>query len=405
MRDDPPPWAGTLPERAARVLVDAYARYPVELVSGSGCRVTDSRGRTRLDFAAGIAVSALGHSHPSIVKAMKEAADGLIHVSNLYWTEPMVRLAERLVEASGMERVFFCNSGAEAIEGSIKMARKARPGRPRMLVFEGSFHGRSMGALSATAQRKKQAPFEPLVPGFEVLPFGDLDAVAGALVDDVGAVLVEPVQGEGGVRPAPAGFLQGLRALCDERDALLVLDEIQCGAGRSGRFYAYQREDILPDLVASAKGLAGGVPIGAILARGRAATALEHGEHGSTFGGGPFACRVAGAVLDEILAPGFLDAVEQRGRRLGRGLERLVERHARWCEAERGLGLMRGLVLKEPVASSLVSALLEAGLLAVPAGQAVVRFVPPLIVSDEEIDEALGLVDDVLSGFRPAQRQ
>lgn len=403
MSFETPPWAGTLAERGQRVLVDAYARYPIELVSGEGCRVVDATGTWRLDFAAGIAVSSLGHGHPALVEAIRKAAGGLLHVSNLYWTEPMIRLAERLVAASGLERVFFCNSGAEAIEGSIKIARKARPGRPKLVVFEGSFHGRSLGALSATAQDKYQAPFRPLVPGFEVVPFGDPAALDAALTDEVCAVLIEPVQGEGGIRPAPDGFLAALRERCDARGALLILDEIQCGAGRTGRFLAFQHAGILPDLVACAKGLAGGVPIGAILARGDAGTALEHGEHGSTFGGGPFASRVALAVLEQVLAPGFLEGVTARGGRLAAGLRRLADQHGRHVAGSRGVGLMQGLVLHRPQAGLLVERLHAEGLLAVPAGKNVVRLVPPLVVSDQEIDEALDLIGRALSGFEPPE--
>jgi predicted acetylornithine/succinylornithine family transaminase len=402
MSPEPPPWAGTLAERGSKVLVPAYARYALELVSGQGCRIVDSAGVARLDFVAGIAVCALGHRHPAVVEAIKHGAEGLLHASNLYWTEPQVRLAERLARASGLSRVFFCNSGTEAVEGCLKIARKARPGRPRVLSFAGSFHGRTLGALSATAQEKYQAPFRPLVPGFESLPFGDLAAVEQALGPDVAAVLVEPIQGEGGVRPQPPRFLEGLRRLCDAEGTLLILDEVQCGVGRTGRFYAYQEEAVRPDLVATAKGLGGGFPIGAVLASEEAGTVLAPGEHGSTFGGGPLACRVALAVLDVVEGEGFLDSVRLRGERLGRGLARLVERHEH-AAAARGRGLMRGLVLSGPHASALVERLHERGLLTVPAGNDVIRLVPPLVVADDEVDEALAILDEALDGFAPPE--
>lgn len=394
----PPDWKGTLAERGGRCLVEAYARYPVELVGGRGCRVVDSSGREYLDFAAGIAVSSLGHAHPALIAALREAADGLVHVSNLYWTEPMVRLAERLVAATDMERVFFCNSGAEAIEGALKVARKARPGRKKFVVFDGSFHGRTFGALSATSQPKYQAPFAPLVEGFEAVPFGDREAVLQAVDDRTAAVLVEPIQGEGGVRPTPPGFLRFLRETCDARGALLLLDEIQCGVGRTGRLYAHQAEEVVPDVLATAKGLGGGLPIAAWLARGDAATALAPGEHGSTFGGGPLVTRVARAVLDVILQPGFLESVTARGSQLGEALGTIASRHAGVTEA-RGRGLMWGLQLAGDRAGALVDAVRERGLLAVPSGKSVLRLLPPLVVSEGEVAEAVTIVDDALGAL------
>ncbi len=263
-----PDWAGTLADRGAASVMPTYARYPVELASGSGCRVTDSSGREYLDCVAGIAVSVLGHGHPAMVEAIRGAADGLLHVSNLYWTEPMVRLAERLTKASGMDTAFFCNSGAEAVEGLLKLARKARPDRSKFVCFDRSFHGRTLGALSVTAQEKYQAPFRPLLVKADVLAYGDFEAAAAAIDAETAAVIVEPLQGEGGVRPAPAGFLGKLRELCDEHGALLLFDEVQTGLGRTGSFYAFQGEGVVPDALSTAKALAGGLPMGAVLARG-----------------------------------------------------------------------------------------------------------------------------------------
>ncbi len=393
---DQPPWAGTLAERGAAALLPTYARYPIELACGRGCRVWDSAGRGYLDLVAGIAVNALGHAHPALVAAIRQAADGLLHVSNLYWTEPMVRLAERLTAAAGMDRAFFCNSGAEAVEAGIKLARKARPGRRRILCFERSFHGRTLGALSTTAQPRYQESFRPLLAGVEVLPFGDFEAAERAIDERVALVLVEPIQGEGGVRPAPPGWLDLLRRRCDETGALLIFDEVQAGLGRTGTFFAYQGEGVVPDAVTCAKALAGGLPMGALLARGAAAAAFQPGDHASTFGGGPLVSAAAHAVLDVVLAEGFLDDLRRRGERLRAGLERLAAADPA-AAGVRGRGLMLGLRLAEPRAGELVDALREHGALTCPAGPDVVRFVPPLTISREEIDEALGIVERALA--------
>lgn len=395
-----PDWAGTLVERGAAAVASTYARYPVELVSGRGCRVTDSEGREYLDCVAGIAVSLLGHAHPRIVRTIREAADGLLHVSNLYWTEPMVRLAERLNAVAGMDKTFFCNSGAEAVEALLKMARKARPGRTGFLCFERSFHGRTLGALSVTAQEKYQAAFRPLLPSATAVPYGDVEAARAAIDENTAAVLVEPVQGEGGVRPAPAGFLAALREACDAKGALLLFDEVQCGLGRTGSFYAFQQEGVAPDALSTAKALAGGLPMGAMLARGEAAEALQAGDHASTFGGGPFVARVANAVLDEVLAEGFLGEVKRKGERLAAGLRGLVDAHPA-ATGLRGRALMLGLVLDGARAGELVDRLRERGLLTCPAGPDVVRLVPPLTITDEEIDEAVAIFGAALEDLGP----
>jgi acetylornithine aminotransferase/acetylornithine/N-succinyldiaminopimelate aminotransferase len=393
-----PEWAGTLGERGATALLPTYARYPVELVSGRGCRLEDSRGRSYLDLVAGIAVNALGHGHPAIVAALRQAADGLLHVSNLYWTEPMVRLAERLTAAAGMDRAFFCNSGAEAVESCLKLSRKALPGRRRILCFERSFHGRTLGALSATAQPWYQEGFRPLLPGVQALPFGDFEAAQQAIDDEVALVLVEPIQGEGGMRPAPSGWLRLLRERCDATGALLIFDEVQSGLGRTGTFFAYQGEGVVPDAVACAKALAGGLPMGALLVRGAAAEAFQPGDHASTFGGGLLVSAAAHAVLDVVLADGFLDDLRFRARRLRAGLERLAAAHPA-ATGVRGRGLMLGLQLAEPRAGELVDALRVQGALTCPAGADVVRFVPPLTISREEIDEATELVARALGAL------
>lgn len=387
---------GSLVSRGAQSVMATYGRTTLELVSGKGCRVQDATGRAYLDLLAGVAVNALGHGHPAIVKAIRDAAAGLLHVSNLYWTEPMIRLAERLTAASGLERAFFCNSGAEAVEAAIKLARKARPGRGKIVVFERSFHGRTLGALSATCQARYQDAFKPLVPGFLALPYGDIEAVERTVDADTAAVLLEPIQGEGGVRPAPDGFLAAVRKLCTERGALLLLDEVQTGLGRTGTFYAFQGAGVVPDAVASAKALAGGLPMGVLLAGGEAARAFVPGDHASTFGGGPFVATVANAVLDVILADGFLAMVRRRGEQLGCGLAELAKRHPTVVSGVRGKGLMWGLVLHGPQAARLVELLQGLGVLAMAAGPDVLRVIPPLVITAEELDEGLALLDQGL---------
>jgi predicted acetylornithine/succinylornithine family transaminase len=394
-----PQWAGTLAERGSAALLPTYARYPVELVSGDGCRLVDSEGRSYLDLVAGIAVSALGHCHPAIVQAIHQAADSLLHVSNLYWTEPMVRLAERLTKAAGMDRAFFCNSGAEAVEAGIKLARKSHPDRRRILCFERSFHGRTLGALSTTAQPRYQESFLPLLPGVRALPFGGFDEARQAIDERVGLVLVEPIQGEGGMRPAPPRWLRMLRERCDATGALLIFDEVQSGLGRTGTLFAYQGEGVVPDAVTCAKALAGGLPMGALLARGAAAEAFQPGDHASTFGGGPLVSAAANAVLDVVLADGFLDDLRHRGERLRTGLEQLATGHPA-VAGVRGRGLMLGLQLVEPRAAELVDAARRRGALTCPAGSDVVRFVPPLTIGREEIDEALEIVRGALGDLR-----
>ena len=394
-------WAGTLVDRASTSVMTTYGRYPIEMARGRGCTLWDSSDTEYLDFIAGIATCSLGHAHPAMVNAIKSAADGLVHVSNLYWTEPMIRLAERLTAASGMDRAFFCNSGAEAIEAALKLARKTRPGRPRVVVFERSFHGRTMGALSATWQPQYQDAFKPLVPGFVAAPYGDL-AAAEVLIDDTtAAVLVEIVQGEGGLRRASKEFFAGLRAACDRSGALLLFDEVQTGVGRLGTFYAFQGVGVIPDAIASAKGLGGGLPIGCMLARGEAATAFQPGDHASTFGGGPFITTISNAVLDVILADGFLGSVRARSEELGAGLEDLAKRHPLVLEP-RGAGLLRGLALNGQRAPDLVAALQRRGLLTAPAGKDVLRLAPPLIVTTAEICLALGRIDEALTELESA---
>lgn len=391
-----PMWAGTLDRRGELALLQTYSRHPLELATGSGSHLIDSAGRRYLDFTAGIAVNVLGHRHPAIVAELHSAAEGLVHVSNLYWTEPMVHLAERLTRATGMDRAFFCNSGAEAVEAAIKLARRARPGRPRIVCFDRSFHGRTLGALSATAQAKYQAPFLPLLPDVEVLPFGDFGAASDSIAGDVAIVLVEPIQGEGGIRPAPPGWLAHLRARCDATGAILVFDEVQSGVGRTGTFCASQQDEVVPDAVTLAKALAGGLPMGALLARGPVSEAFQPGDHASTFGGGPFVATIANAVLDIVLGDGFLAEVEAKGDHLDALLRELAERSAA-ATATRGRGLMRGLVLASSTATAVVESARDLGLLLCPAGADVVRLVPPLTITREEISDGVAILEAALS--------
>ena len=365
-----------LRELEREAVMGTYARQPVEFVRGEGTWLWDSDGHEYLDFLSGISVTQLGHCHPRVVEAVRDQAGRLMHVGNLFYTEPAMRLASRLADASLGGKVFFCNSGAEAIECAIKLARRRKPGG-RFVVLEGAFHGRTMGALSATPQESKQAPFAPLVPGFSVAPRGGPLPVD----DDVAAVILEPVQGEGGIHPVDPELLAAAREACDAHDALLVLDEIQCGMGRTGTLWAWQQLGIEPDVMTVAKGLGGGLPIGACVAAPAHADVLQPGDHGSTFAGGPVVTAAANAVLDTIDDEAFLAAVREKGVRLAAGLRDLG------LEV-RGLGLM--LAFRAPDAPDLVRrALLDERLVLNATGPDTVRLLPPLTVSGDEIDEAV----------------
>ncbi len=380
-------------------LMPTYARAPIAFDHGEGAWLYAEDGRRYLDFGAGIATSALGHHHPHLIAAVTEQASRVMHVSNLYRVPQAERLAERLVAASFADSVFFCNSGAEANEGLVKMIRRtmAKTGRPqryRVICFEGAFHGRTLAMLSATGNAKYLDGFGPAVDGFDHVAFGDLGAVRQAIGPETAGILIEPVQGEGGIRPASVEFLRGLRALCDEQGLLLGLDEVQCGMGRSGRLFAHEWAGIEPDVLSAAKGIAGGFPMGAVLAREALARHLTPGSHGTTFGGNPLACAAANAVLDVVLAPGFLAEVQARGATLWAGLERLVQEHPGVYTAARGVGLIVGLRCAVPNTEA-QRVCLDQGLLAVAAGDNVLRLVPPLIVSEAEVEEALTILGRV----------
>jgi predicted acetylornithine/succinylornithine family transaminase len=378
-------------------LLPVYERDLV-LVSGKGARLFDKEGRSYLDFAAGIGVNGLGYGDRRVVAAIRQQAGRLIHASNLFHTEPGAALAERLVSLAFPARAFFCNSGTEAVEGAIKFARRIgqRAGRSELVAFERGFHGRTLGALSVTWAAKYREPFEPLLPGVRFCPFNDLAAAAAAIGGKTAAVLIEPVQGEGGVRAAPPEFLRGLADLCRERGALLVADEVQCGLGRTGRLFAYQHAGITPDILTLAKPLGGGLPMGATLLREDLAAAVQVGDHGSTFGGNPVVAAAALAVLDRITAPGFLDKVEKKGAALRRGLKRLARRFPAVAEV-RGLGLMLGVEFKGEV-RPVLKGLRERGVLATKAGDNVLRLLPPLVIGGGDVRLFLTALEAVLEG-------
>ena len=390
------------PNAAIPSLLPVYNRIDLAFERGEGSWLYTRNGRRFLDFSTGIAVNGLGHCHPHLVRTLQEQAARLWHVSNLYRIEQLERLADRLVACSFAETVFVCNSGAEAMEACIKMARRfqwqrGQPERNRIVTFEGAFHGRTMATISAAGGAKMVDGFAPLLEGFDRVPFGDLAAVEGAITEATAAVMIEPIQGEGGIRPLDGPFLEHLRALCDHHDILLVFDEVQCGMGRTGRLFAYQHFGVTPDIMGLAKGLGGGFPIGACVATARAAAGMTASTHGSTFGGNPLASAVANAVLDVMLEEGFLDRVAARAAHLRERAEALVARHPDELELVRGSGLMLGL--KPRRANLEVAAELRAaGLLVVPAADNVLRLLPPLVVSEAEIDHAIELIESCCRG-------
>jgi acetylornithine/N-succinyldiaminopimelate aminotransferase len=379
-------------------LLPVYKRADTAFERGEGTVLWDTRGRRYLDFGSGIAVTGLGHCHPHLVAALQEQAARLWHVSNLYRIEPLERLADRLVASSFGETLFVCNSGAEAIEVTVKMARRywherGMPDRKRIITFEGAFHGRTMTGISAVPTPKMAEGFEPLLEGFDVVAWGDHDGLERAIGEETAAILIEPIQGEGGIRPVPKQCLEGLRRLCDERDILLLFDEVQCGLGRTGKLFAYEHAGVEPDIMAIAKGLGGGFPIGGCLATARAASGMTVGSHGSTFGGNPLACAVANAVLDVMLGEGFLAEVARKGELLHSRLTGIANRHPNVVAEVRGQGLMLGLRTVEPV-GEMVERLHEAGLVTVPAADNVARVLPPLTITDAEIEEGCAILED-----------
>jgi acetylornithine/N-succinyldiaminopimelate aminotransferase len=370
-------------------LAPTYARYPVEFASGSGCVLVDSDGAEYLDFLAGISVCNTGHCHPHVVAAIQEQAGRLMHVSNLYWNAPMTRLASRLTESSLGGVVFFTNSGAEANEAAIKLVRKARP-RGDVVVFHGAFHGRTYGALSATPQESKQAPFAPLVPGFRPIA-PTVEAVRAAVDPGTAAVLMEPVLGESGVHPMPVELLRAAREACDAVGAALVFDEVQTGMGRTGPLWAYEQSGVVPDAMTVAKSLGGGVPIGALVIGPSLADVFAPGDHGSTFAGGPLACAAANAAFDVLEDPELLARVRELGERLAEGLRELPS-----VTAVRGVGLMVACDVSGDAPALARRALLEERLVINATGPRTLRFLPPLVVSEAQIDDALARLSRIV---------
>jgi len=384
-------------EKESHYIVHTYNRPPFVLERGEGMYVTDSDGNRYLDFSSGIAVTALGHSHPDVVAAVQEQVAELSHVCNLYHTRPHVELAEALCENSFADRVFYCNSGAEAVEAAIKFARKysqTNPGSGKNFIsFTGGFHGRTIGSLALTPREKYQAPFRPLMPGVTVSPFNDIEAAKDLIGPETCAVFVEPIQGEGGIHPANVEFVQGLRALCDEHDALLVFDEIQCGMGRTGKLWAYEHYGVEPDIMVLAKALGGGLPIGAVLVTDRVAGVIQPGDHGSTFAAGPVACRAAKVVFDRVSDLAMLTHINEMGDLL---VERLEELNSPHIKEVRGKGLMVGVEMDCEVAPFIEAAYKE-GVILLNAGANVLRLLPAYIVSEAEIDECIDALQQILT--------
>lgn len=391
-------------------VMTTYGRFPLALERGAGCRVWDTQGREYLDFVAGIATCTLGHAHPAMVETVTRQIQTLHHVSNLYYIPVQGQLAKWLIDHSSAERVFFCNSGAEANEGAIKLARKyghtvLQIDEPIILTANASFHGRTLATITATGQPKYQKDFGPLVPGFQYVPYNDIKAVEAAITESdsgdygVAAILLEPLQGEGGVRPGDIAYFKRIREICDETGILLMLDEVQVGMGRSGKFWGYENLGIEPDVFTSAKGLGGGIPIGALMCK-KFCDVFQPGDHASTFGGNPFACAVALSVCETLARENLLQNVHDRGEQLREGLKAIAAKYPNCFAEVRGWGLINGMELSvdtQLTSADVVKAAINEGLLLVPAGAKVIRFVPPLIVTEAEVETALQALEKAIS--------
>ncbi len=378
-------------------VLPTYNRAALQFVKGEGCWMIEADGRRFLDLGAGIAVNALGHAHPALVAALTEQANKIWHVSNLYQIPQQQELADRLVAATFADTVFFTNSGTESCELAVKMARKywydkGQPERTDIITFNGSFHGRSSAGIAAAGSEKMVKGFAPLLPGFVHLDWGDHEALHAAINERTAAILIEPIQGEGGIRPLPDHCLKGLRALCDETGTLLILDEVQCGMGRTGRLFAHEWAGVTPDIMMVAKGIGGGFPLGAVLATEDAASGMTAGTHGSTYGGNPLACAVGNAVMEIVADPAFLEGVRTRAGGLRQKLEGLIAAHPEVFETVRGSGMMLGLKCKVPN-TDMVAACYAAQVITVPAGDNVIRLLPPLNITEDEIAEAIVRLD------------
>ncbi len=388
-------------------VMPTYARADLAFETGEGSWLVTAEGRRYLDFGSGVAVTALGHAHPHLVAALREQAGKLWHCSNLYRVPGQEKLAGRLVARSFADTAFFCNSGAEAMEACIKMARKyhdetGNPGRYRILAAEGAFHGRTLATIAAGGQEKHLKGFDPAVDGFDHVPFGNLNELRAKIGSETAAILLEPIQGEGGIRPLDDAYLQGARQAADEFGLLLIFDEVQSGMGRTGKLFAHEWAGVAPDIMALAKGLGGGFPVGACLATERAAIGMTAGTHGSTFGGNPLAMAAANAVLDVMLEPGFLEDASHKGQMLKRGLEAAIAPFPKLIKGVRGKGLLLGLVCEAPN-GDVNAALLDEGLIAILAGDNVVRITPPLTLSEDEIKEGCARLSLALQKMAKAQ--
>lgn len=386
-------------EKAEQYLVHTYNRFPVVTDRAEGVYVYDVNGKKYLDFASGIGVCSLGYGNEEYTTALKKQVDKIIHTSNLFYNTPVVQATEKLVKASGLKKAFFTNSGAEAIEGAMKMAKRYAYDRDghaghEMIAMEHSFHGRTMGALALTGNSNYQKPFAPMIEGVKFAKFNDLDSVKALVNENTCAIILEPVQGEGGIYPAKKEFMEGIRKICDEQDILMICDEIQCGMGRTGKMFAFQDYNVLPDIITSAKALGCGIPVGAFVAGEKCCESLVPGDHGTTYGGNPLAATAVSTVFDLFEKNHILENVHTVGAYLERQLEQLVQECGNVL-ARRGTGLMQGLVLKDPVAEIIHKAI-EKGLLVISAGGNVLRMLPPLIISKENVDEMMGILRDIL---------
>jgi acetylornithine/N-succinyldiaminopimelate aminotransferase len=387
-------------KKGEKYLIRNYNRLPFCLVKGSGSYVYDAEGKAYLDFVGGIAVNALGHGHETLVKSIQEQAEKMLHASNLYWLEAQIELAELLIENSPFEQAFFCNSGTEANEAAIKLARKYSKmhygeGRYKIITLENSFHGRTMGALGATGQSKLQESFLPMVPGFLYVKANDIDALKEKLDKEICAIMLEPIMGEGGVLPLSQDYLQTVKAICEEKDILLIFDEVQCGMGRTGQLFAFQETGVVPDIITLAKGLGGGVPIGAMLVNEKTKNGFVPGDHGTTFGGNPLATKAASTVVKILLESGFLQGVAEKGEYLQQELKLLQEKYS-FIKDVRGKGLMIGVELEIP-GKDIVAGCLEKGLLINCTHDTVLRFVPALNIIKEDLEKGLDILKQVLA--------
>lgn len=380
-------------------VMNTYNRFEPTFVRGNGVYAYDETGKEYIDFVAGVAVNCLGHSNPKIVETIKNQSETLMHISNLYWNEKQITLAKKLSQLGDLEKMFFCNSGTEANELALKIARKFgkefSQGKHKIIYMKNSFHGRTMGALSVTGQKKYQDPYRPLIGGVVECEYNNIEDFVSKMDDDVCGVIMEVIQGEGGIISAEKEFLEKIRELCDKNNALLIFDEVQCGAGRLGTYFAYQKFGVVPDIVTMAKGLGGGFPIGAVLTKGEASDTLVPGDHGATFGGNPLACAVAVTIIDELVEGGIIAEVDKKSDYTRKAIEKMMAEHS-VIEKVNGMGLLLGIKLKEELeAKTFVGKAFEKGLMLVGAGNNVVRLVPPLNVTYEELDKALQIIKEV----------